>query len=473
MKSIGGLGEKLKGVSCRMSIEVLCGDGVQPMAVAALEESNRMGKRHRALHPLFTLWTILALPLYRCQSIPNVVATLLSGLRGRFPELSLRPVKDSALSHARVRMGVAPLIHLFRQISDLIDPRPIFHGLRVWALDGTGLNMPDTPKNVRVFGKTTGYRGESAFPQLGLVALMDVFSRRIKAFRVFPWKLSETRAAPTLAERIGQGDLLLADRGFYSFAILLQILTQGGNFLFRISKSPKIIKKKVLGPGDWIGFIDSRVPLNQIPSLPGLRVLSRGPKYARVRLHLRIVEFKVGKGELNRLVTSLMDSEKIPAEELARLYHDRWKIELGYDEMKTHLSSTPKGALGTILRSKRPRLVMQEVYALVITYNLVRGLILEAAETHHLSPDEIGFVDALTTIHLAIPRFAGARAEQLPWMYRQLLKDVADCQNPRPKRHRRYPRVVKIKMSNFLKKRPEHVEQKINYEHSLVLGALS
>lgn len=471
MKNIGGLGEKLKGISCRMSIEALCGDGVQQMIESALEGSNRMGKRYRALHPIFTLWIILALPLYRFQAIPNVVATLLSGLRGRFPDLPLRPVTDSAIAHARHRIGIAPVIHLCRELARRIDPRTTFHGLRVWALDGTSADMPDTPDNVKVFGKVSGSRGDSAFPKMRIVALMDMVSRRIKAFRVFPWNISETRAVPTLAKGIGQGDVLLADRGLYSFAVLLQILSQGGHFLFRVSTIVKIKKKKTLGNGDWIGVIDHFIPLDQIPSLPGLQVLSRGRKRAKVPLRVRVIEFTVlEKGEKNRLVTSLLDSEEISAKELALLYHERWGIELGYDEMKTHLSSTPKGAAATILRSKSPRLAMQEVYALIITYNLVRGLILEAAERHDLPPAEIGFVDALTTIHLAIPRFAGARTERLPWLYKQLLGDLADCRILRPRRHRRYPRVVKIKMSTFLRKRPEHVEQKIDYENALTLG---
>jgi len=471
MKNIGGLGEKLKGISCGMSIEVLCAEGVQEMLKTSLERSNRMGKRDRALHPMFTFWTVLALPLYRFQAIPNVVATLLSGLRGRFPKLPLRPVTDSAIAHARRRMGVAPVIHLFREVARLIDPRPTFQGLRVWAVDGTSIDLPDTPENVKIFGRVTGSRGDSAFPKMRIVVLMDILSRRIKAFRVSPWNRSETRAIPALAQRIGQGDLLLADRGLYSFWILLQILTQGGDFLFRVSAKLKIKKKKTLGKGDWIGVIDYRVPLDRIPRLPGLKVLSRGWKCARVRLKVRVIEFTVLEGgQANRLVTSLLDAEEIDAKKLALLYHERWGIELGYDEMKTHLSSTPKGAAATILRSKSPRLAMQEVYALIVVYNLVRGLILEAAERHHLPADEIGFVDALTTIHLAIPRFAGARTEQLPWFYKQLLDDLADCRNTRPRRPRRYPRVVKIKFGHFLRKRPKHVEQKIDYETAMTLG---
>ena len=107
MGSIGGLGRELKDIGREMTIEVLCGEGVQKMACTALAETNRLSLRRRALDPLFMLWTVLALPLRRSLSVPNVVTALLSGLRGRFPHLPLRPVTDGALAHSRARPGVA------------------------------------------------------------------------------------------------------------------------------------------------------------------------------------------------------------------------------------------------------------------------------------------------------------------------------------------------------------------------------
>lgn len=471
MKSIGGWGQSLKEISSAMCVEALCREGFQGMAQAALAETGRQGRRLRVLHPLFVLWLVLILPLHRSLSIPNVVATLISGLRGRFPRLALRGVTESALAHARCRLSVAPLVNLFRRMCRGIAAEPLFHGLRVSALDGTNLDMPDTPANVKVYGKTPGSRGESAFPRIRVVALLEVASRRIKAFRMLPWRISETRAVPVLLAGIGRGDLVLADRGLYAFAVLLQVLSQKGDFLLRVSKSVKIKKKKALGPGDWIGVITHRLPLAEIPPLAGLKVLSRGSKYAWVRLQVRVIEFKVlPGGEANRLVTSLIDPSRIEARELAALYHRRWDIELAYDEVKTHLSRTAKGTAGTVLRSKNPRLVAQEVYALMIVYNLVRGLIWEAAQTHGVAADEISFVDALTTIQLAIVRLAGAPTERLPRLYRQLLADVAQCRNRRPRRKRQYPRVVRIKMSNFPLKRPGDIGKNLDFAAGMALG---
>lgn len=474
MGSIGGLGRELKEIGREMTIEVLCGEGVQEMARAVLVETDRTARRRRALDPLFMLWTVLALPLRRSLSIPNVVVSLLSGLRGRFPYLPLRPVTDGALAHARVRLGVAPVRALWRRVAGLVNPQPAFHGLRVWAVDGTHLDMPDTPENVRAFGKIQGSRGDSAFPHLRLVALLEVVSRRIRAVRFLSSRISETKAMPSLVKNLGEGDLLLADRGLYAFAVVMQLLSQGSHFLFRVSKILTIQRLQTLGKGDWIGEIKYRLPLEEVPLLPGLRVIARKRKFAYVRLRVRVIEFRVEPdGEVNRLVTSLIDPGLFPVRELALLYHRRWEIELAYDEVKTHLSRTAKGTAGTILRSKNPRLVMQEAYALVITYNLVRGLIGEAARAHDIAPEEISFVDALITIQLAIPHFSGAATERLPHLYRQLLSDLAACRNRRPRRPRSCPRVIRVKMSHFLLKRPPHIERKVDFVAATVLGSIS
>lgn len=471
MRSIGGLGRGLKEIGKEMTIEVFCGEGVQEMAQTALAETGRTGRRLRALDPLFMLWTVLSLPLRRSLSIPNVVTALLMGLRGRFPHVPLRPVTDGALAHARARLGVTPLMALWRRMAALVKSEPVFHGLRVWAVDGTHLDMPDTPENVRAFGKIQGSRGDSAFPHLRLVALLEVVSRRIRAVRFLSSRISETKAMPSLVKNLGEGDLLLADRGLYAFPVVTQLLTQGSHFLFRVSKILTLQRLQTLGEGDWIGEIKHRLPVTKIPSLPGLRVLARKRIAATVRLRVRVIEFRVEPdGEVNRLVTSLIDPEQFPAQELALLYHRRWEIELAYDEVKTHLSRPAKGTAETILRSKNPRLVMQEAYALVITYNLVRGLMGQAARAHGIPLEEISFVDALTTIQLAIPRFSGAATERLPHLYRQLLSDLAACRIHRPRRPRSCPRVIRVKMSNFLLKRPPHTERKVNFVAATVMG---
>jgi Transposase DDE domain len=298
--------------------------------------------------------------------------------------------------------------------------------------------------------------------------LLDVCSRRIARFRFLHWRRSEHNATSSLVAGLGSGELLLADRGLYSFPLMMQLLGQKASFLFRLPKNRVVKKKKWKGPGDWIGWICCRVPKDEIPSLPSLKVDSVGKKYAQVRLKVRIIEYRIADGSSNFLVTDLLETEAIPALELVRLYHRRWDIELAYDEVKIHLSHPPAGAVKTILRSKSPRLVIQEVYALLIAYNLVRTTILESAELHNLPPEDLSFVGALKAIELAMPHLVSAsNAYELQRNYRRLLEDIAQCHNLRPRRKRKYDRVVRRNQGRFSVKRSYHREQRIDFENSI------
>lgn len=137
----------------------------------------------------------------------------------------------------------------------------------------------------------------------------------------------------------------------------------------------------------------------------------------------------------------------------------------------TWRSAPAGGVLRTIFRSKSPRGVLQEAYALLCGYNLVRRTIQTAAAKHGLAPEQIGFVDSLRAIHHMVPRMAAAAADRLPGLYDQLLRDIADCRIRRPRRHRRYPRVVRVKMSNFKLKREHHRQEIIPFPQELRIGA--
>lgn len=166
-----------------------------------------------------------------------------------------------------------------------------------------------------------------------------------------------------------------------------------------------------------------------------------------------MIEYLVnGRGKC-RLLTDLLDPDKFPARELAREYHRRWECELTYDELKTHLATVTHGTLHTVFRSKTADGVRQELYATFITYNILRRLIVEAGEAHGVSPLEISFVGTVEAIKDAAPRFEAASNLHREFLVRQLLEDIADCRNARPRRPRWNPREVRIKMSNSPLKR--------------------
>lgn len=453
----------------KFSMGVLTRPQTRAQIEGALERHGRLKQRHSPLRPLLVFWLVLCLPLFRTKSILNVLGLLIGALRGQCPWLSLKPVTDGAIAHARVRLGVAPVREFFEATAEAVQPVPSFHGLRPWAIDGKQCTLPDTPENEARYGRPKASRGRSAWPQLRMVALSDVVSRRVAAAAMAGCRHASERAlARPLFARLGAGDLALCDRGFYEALQMYRLRRQGAEFLVRL---PATVKPKVvatLGRGDYRVEITGRRPLAAGETYKPPR--GRTSKTCPFTLSARMIVYQVeGESEPVRLLTSLLDPHQVSARELAALYHERWEAEISFDELATHLASVKHGTQHTTFRGKNPDLVAQEFWALLAVYNLVRDLIEQAAHCHRLPPREISFVDALHVIELSLPEIQNAPAHRLAYLYRRLLRDLAACRLDRPRRPRVYPRVVKTKMSNFALKRHRHRQQHRNIQKDLSL----
>jgi hypothetical protein len=147
------------------------------------------------------------------------------------------------------------------------------------------------------------------------------------------------------------------------------------------------------------------------------------------------------------LLTSLTDPLAYPAAEIVALYHERWEIELGYDEVKTVMLDREETT-----RSKTPRGVTQELWGLALAYNLVRLEMERIAAEAGVTPDRISFKSALLYIEHALLTLSLASPGRIPEHLRRLREDIAHFILPK-RRRRSYPRAVKIKMSNYPRKR--------------------
>ena len=153
------------------------------------------------------------------------------------------------------------------------------------------------------------------------------------------------------------------------------------------------------------------------------------------------------KVEPQTLLTSLVDAAAYPAAEIIGLYHERWEIELGYGEVKTVMLAREETT-----RSRTPRGVSQELWGLALAYNLVRLEMERIAVEAGVTPDRISFKGALMCIEHALLTLSLDSAGRIPEHLRRLRADVAHFILPK-RRHRSYPRAVKIKMSNYPRKR--------------------
>jgi hypothetical protein len=426
--------------------------GLQEDIRASLDQTSRWHKRDCPLKADLMMSFALLMGLHRATSIEDLVSEVVDLLRDQGVRVPARPITPEAVIKARQRLGEEPVRVLFERRASAIDPVPRFHGLRPWIQDAVDFLIPDTEANEREYGRPKASRGVAAFPQMQASALLDVESRQLRRVVLGRCTESERHACAELISVLGPRDLLLTDRGLAGGPQFDLYLQRGVHFLSRVPLYWKPVILKRLADGDYIVSIKFRRPL------PPERQSARR-KTEEIRLKLRMIECRTGHNERVRLMTDLMDPDEFPALELAQFYHVRWDVELAFDELKTHLATVLHGTLHTTFRSQTPSGIRQEAYALFTAYNLIRELMLTAGRAHSVSPLDISFLRTLRTIRRALPRFQAAKPRERYALIRQLLADIAACRNRRPRRRRRYPRVVKVKMSKWRLKRRQHHQE--------------
>ena len=231
------------------------------------------------------------------------------------------------------------------------------------------------------------------------------------------------------------------DKNFHSYEMVKQTLATQAHFLGRVASSIILKPVEQLADGSYLAYV--------YPS-PKARRKNQGGILVRVIEYTMDDPHRAGYGETHRLITSLLNLNLYPAQELACAYHERWEIEIVIDEVDTH-----RRVYSRPLRSQKPVGVIQELYGMLIAHYIVRVLMHEAALQVGLDPDRLSFINSLRIIRNAIPEFQQIAPEYIPLLYQRLLDDIAREVLP-PRRDRSYPRVVKRKMSKFALKRPEH-----------------
>ena len=426
-----------------------CG-GLSDALKKSLDSTGKIEKKKCTLTALFTFYFLIMMSLHRDKGYSQVMKKLINIVRDKLPpdeELELKPVCNEAPIKARQRLGIEPVKDCFETRAEEIKPERSFFGFRPWGIDGVNFTMPDTEANEGRFGRPGSSRGDAAFPQVRMVPLVCTDTHRIRGAVFGKGKMAERPACSELLQFLGEGDVLFIDRGFAAVWLFKEILDKGIQIVARIPNNWTFRRAERLGPGDHMVTIARR---EDIPS--GER-LEGGPKTRVTTLKMRLIEFKTKDSEEVRLLTSLFDPEMYPARELAVGYHTRWETEITYDELKTHFFTVKHGTLHTNFRSQNPDDVLQECYGMLLTYNLVRSLIAEAASGHNIPPLEISFVESLEVIQEAIPRFELSPPCLHAALTQRLLRDLAACRLDRPRRKRCNPRKVKTKMSNFGRKR--------------------
>jgi hypothetical protein len=306
-------------------------------------------------------------------------------------------------------------------------------------MDATVYNVPDSDANAKAFGYPKGGRGKGAFPQVRKLSLVETGTHAEVAFVVKGLKekdSGEISMAPGLFRHLRPDMLLMWDRGFFSYKLWQQILLRSCQVLARVKVHLVLKSVQTLADGSH---------LSRIYPDEAHRNRDEGGILVRVIRYTHNDPKRVGCGEEHVLLTTLLDANTYPAMELICEYHERWEIELVFDEQKTHQNPW-RVTKPTDLRSGTPLGVLQELYALSIGHYVTRAFMAEAAATEGLDPDRLSFLGCFQVLRCRLPEVPSERSEQEQW-YELLLAELAQ-QQTEERRERVNPRVVRVKMSN-------------------------
>lgn len=387
----------------------------------ALAATGKASIRRRKLPAEQAVWLVIGLALLRHMPLWQVVREMALTLDGQ--DLPA----PSASVQARQRLGPEPLAHLFGLLTQAWGRAHPVHpdALRVLAVDGVVWSAPDSADNRQALGSGRTQYGPQPWPMVRAVCLLDTDSHELLDAALGDYGCGELTLAADL--RGLDHAITLFDRAYFSAAFLMDWEQAGTqrHWLMRAKDNLRHEIVQELGEGDW---------LIQMPVSPRARQLR--PELP-AHWQARLIQVEVA-GTTRRFITSLTEPERFPAAELAQMYRQRWEIELGFREIKQSLQQGQ-----SVLRSRQPELVMQEVWGVLIAHTLLRRWMRLMAQHAAVEPARISFhttkhaiVAALNAVHLA-------RAGVLPAQLRRLLDETHHFVLPPRRHHRTFPREVK------------------------------
>jgi hypothetical protein len=371
-----------------------------------LDAHHCNSERVRTFPAPAVVYYTMALSLYSEAAYEAVFAAVAQGLawKDAHPVAPVNVVK-SAISKARARLTWEALKAIGQRcVRPLARPEQthaFFAGYRLVAMDGSNIEVPDEDANVQAFGYPGSRTGHAGYPQAQCALLTECASHAILAAELGTYKQAEWEIAAPLVRSLTPDMLCMADRGFVGYAHWQAGIQTGAQLLWRMPKNLILPVEKLLDDGSYLSRLyssprDRRKRINGIP--------------------VRVIEYalpQVPDSEpMYRLVTSLLDAHGAPAQDLARLYQERWEVELVFDELKTHL-----GQRRRVLRSKTPELVRQEFYGWVMAHYAVRWLMYHGAAQANISERTVSFTATVQLLRRTLPQ-SGAIP---PWAPKQLV----------------------------------------------------
>jgi hypothetical protein len=438
--------EKVKQLRSLGEIYELFGE-MLPKGLLGLQDFGA-NSRERKLTPEITFWAFISQIFDVGSSCRDAVRKIEAWWRWsqKTTEASAGSLTASAYSQARNRLDHQTLRMIFDHVSWILERRvrtaQLWLERRVKIVDGTTFSMPDTPDNQSCWPQPTSQKEGLGFPCMKMVGLFSLGSGGLEDFVTGTLHQHESVLFRELWRHLHKGDVVLADRGFCSYAAMARLTQRGVDSVMRLHQARKVDFRegRRLGEGDRLVTWQKPAQRTDAWSQEEWEALPETLELRLIRLEVAVPGFRT---QSVTIVTTLTDAVAYPAEAIRALYGQRWGVELHFYQIKILLGLD-------ILRCKSPEMIEKETILHLIAYNLIRLFMQQAAERHYVELGRISFKGTLDTVR----HFAAAvhAARQTPRRRDELIDEMLAiiAGDPVPARPgRAEPRAKKRRAKNY------------------------
>jgi len=412
--------------------------GLNDAIQSVLKDNGREGVKYRMLSPTIVIMLVIWMCFIRDKSIQAVYMHLMSAAEHMiFNAAHVKCPTSSAITQARQLLGADVFRALanvvLQPLSDINTIGVFYKGYEVTIADGVVLKLEDTKENREYFGAPSeGSENESSRPCARALIIAEAGTRAIIDARIAPFNTSEQyMIRQALAEKkLKSGMLIIFDRNFYSYSLAHELDKAGIKFIMRIRSNINPEEDKLLSDkSKLVNMYENEKDKNRSLNALKLRLVEYYNKYEMFT--------QADSRTKYRIFTNLMDHRKFPHKDIAELYRERWEVETLFDEIKTTLNCYTTEA---DFRSRKPELVIQEFYGLMIAHYLIKKLMSGAATENDMDPDVISFTGVINiidrnTLYWAEKRDIIMYEELLNDMYAQIIR--CRCKSSRGKKIKR------------------------------------